>query len=193
MKIYLYYIIALFTLLLSQISLTKKSSNINHLQYNSIKTNSDIKEEINNQSNDSTTKNIIFMSYYNIESNLTQILGKRFSFPSTVSNLEVYVNNKLEYNYKSCNNTKINENNTIPLYQNFNVTIKFDGYLTSMYDMYSFCNSLIFANLSNCNTSQVNDMGRMFIYCNTLANLDISNFDTKIVTNMGGMFSSCTS
>ena len=63
--------------------------------------------------------------------------------------------------------------------------------ITSMYNMFGYCNNLTTLDLSNFNTSKVTNMENMFGSCNNLTSLDLSNFDTSNVTNMGNMFSSC--
>ena len=59
--------------------------------------------------------------------------------------------------------------------------------------MFDGCSSLISINLSNFNTSKVIDMGYMFYGCSSLVSIDLSNFDTSKVTDMWGMFYGCSS
>ena len=87
-----------------------------------------------------------------------------------------------------------------------------------MSGMFQECNELEYLDLSNFDTSKVNDMGwmfnkchklkeikginkfntnqvinmkAMFQECNELEYLDLSNFDTSKVNDMGFMFSNC--
>lgn len=58
-----------------------------------------------------------------------------------------------------------------------------------MHGMFHKCDSLIKLDLSKLNTSKVTDMGYMFAGCNSLTSLDLTNFDTSNVINMANMFS----
>ena len=61
-----------------------------------------------------------------------------------------------------------------------------------MRGMFQLCNDLEYLNLSNFNTSKVNEMGFMFNKCNKLKEIKgINEFNTKKVTNMRGMFQLC--
>lgn len=64
--------------------------------------------------------------------------------------------------------------------------------LTSMFNMFFRCTSLISLDLSGFDTSQTTSMLSMFRYCSSLASLDLSGFDTSKVENMRYMFSSCS-
>ena len=57
--------------------------------------------------------------------------------------------------------------------------------------MFAECYNLTSLNLSNFNTSTVKDMTCMFCSCRNLKSLDLSNFDTSSVTSMRWMFSGC--
>ena len=93
--------------------------------------------------------------FFNNESDDTQILSEVFSFPSTISNLKVYVDNEMKYNHNSCDNTKINNNNRISINEKSNVTILFDGYLYNTDNMFYSCSSIVSLDLSNFNTAKV--------------------------------------
>ena len=54
------------------------------------------------------------------------------------------------------------------------------------------CSSLTSINLSNFDTSKVNYMNQMFKECSSLSSLNISNFNTSQVYNMYSMFSGCS-
>ena len=51
--------------------------------------------------------------------------------------------------------------------------------------------NLTFLNISNFDTSNVNDMNNMFYNCSLLNSLDLSNFDTSNVNNIKYMFYGC--
>ena len=57
--------------------------------------------------------------------------------------------------------------------------------------MFAGCSGLTSLNLSNFNTSNVQDMSSMFSVCIGLTSLDLSNFNTSNVTNMYAMFEVC--
>ena len=65
--------------------------------------------------------------------------------------------------------------------------------VTSMSNMFAFCNKLTSLDLSNFDRSKVTDMSSMFAYCSKLTSLDLSNFDTSKVTSMRYMFGYCSS
>ena len=65
--------------------------------------------------------------------------------------------------------------------------------ITSMYQMFYGCSSLVSLNLSGFDTSQVNDMNCMFEDCSSLVSLDLNGFDTSNVTDMSRMFCGCRS
>ena len=58
--------------------------------------------------------------------------------------------------------------------------------------MFADCSGLTNLNLSQFNTSMVTKMMNMFSGCSGLTNLDLSNFDTSMVNDMMGMFSGCS-
>lgn len=69
-----------------------------------------------------------------------------------------------------------------------------DGiFATNLSGMFRGCSSLVTADLSNLNTSDVFDMSSMFSACTSLLTIDLSAFDTSNTMRMGGMFSGCTS
>ena len=59
--------------------------------------------------------------------------------------------------------------------------------------LFSGCTSLLSADLSGLDTSEVTDMSSMFAGCSSLAALDVSGWDTSGVTDMGWMFAGCSS
>lgn len=63
--------------------------------------------------------------------------------------------------------------------------------VTNMKSMFAACYSLTSLDLSSFNTSQVTTMQNMFSNCKSLTSLNLSNFDTSKVTIMAGMFQIC--
>ena len=63
--------------------------------------------------------------------------------------------------------------------------------VTSMAQMFRYCEVLNNLDLRSFDTSNVTDMQCMFCYCFKLSNLNISNFNTAKVTNMSHMFHNC--
>ena len=61
----------------------------------------------------------------------------------------------------------------------------------NMFGMFCFCEKLSSLVLSNFNTANVTDMSNMFSYCINLSSLDIPNFNTAKVTDMSYMFNMC--
>ena len=58
--------------------------------------------------------------------------------------------------------------------------------------MFQECNNLEFLDLSNFNTSNINDMSFMFSKCHKLKEIKgINNFNSSNVTNMSKMFKGC--
>ena len=129
---------------------------------------------------------------------------------------EIYVNGinqtKIKYdsNYYIYNFTSNEKENEIILIWNKNINtaremfygcgitgIDFSYFntslVTSMYEMFSGCSSLISLNLSNVDASTVTDMDSMFRGCSSLSSLDLLNFKTSKVTDIDSMFSGCSS
>lgn len=68
------------------------------------------------------------------------------------------------------------------------------GNAVTTYDaMFYACKNLnSIQGLEKLNTSNAKDLNCMFQHCENLTSLDVSNFDTSKVENMGGMFEGCT-
>ena len=64
--------------------------------------------------------------------------------------------------------------------------------INNMSFTFCYCSSLVSLNLSNWNTSNVIKMNTMFSSSNSLTELDLTSFDTSKVTTMNGMFNNCT-
>lgn len=62
----------------------------------------------------------------------------------------------------------------------------------NMSDMFANCSGLTSLNVSNWDTSQVTDMTAMFNRCTSLVSLDLSNWDISHVQNISGMFQQCS-
>lgn len=65
--------------------------------------------------------------------------------------------------------------------------------MTSMENMFYYCDKITSLDLSNCDTSKVTTMQSMFAACHSLTSLDLSSFNTSQVTTMQSMFSNCKS
>ena len=63
--------------------------------------------------------------------------------------------------------------------------------ITTMAQMFYYCDALTSLNVSTFNTENVNNMRYMFYACNHIINLDLSNFNTNRVTDMSYMFANC--
>ena len=70
-------------------------------------------------------------------------------------------------------------------------TVTCDGNITNMSQMF-YCTHITSLDVSNFDTSNVNNMSCMFEECSSLTTLDLSNFDTSNVTSMMGMFRHCS-
>tara|TARA_R110000868_G_scaffold48379_3_gene157237 strand:- start:199 stop:651 length:453 start_codon:yes stop_codon:yes gene_type:complete len=57
--------------------------------------------------------------------------------------------------------------------------------------MFNHCNAMVSLNVSNFDTSLVNNTYSMFGNCSDLTGLDLSSFDTSSVNTMGYMFYNC--
>lgn len=68
--------------------------------------------------------------------------------------------------------------------------VKVEGNTNSS-NMFYYCRNLVTLDLSNFDTSKINNMSSMFNVCNSLTSLDVSEFDTSNVTDMCYMFTEC--
>ena len=64
--------------------------------------------------------------------------------------------------------------------------------VTTMSNMFDYCNSLTSLDVSKFDTSKVTDMNYMFSSCNSLTSLDLSTWDTSSVIYMNSMFYNCS-
>lgn len=65
--------------------------------------------------------------------------------------------------------------------------------MTSMENMFYYCDKITSLDLSDCDTSKVTNMKDVFAACHSLTSLDLSSFNTSQVTTMQNMFSNCKS
>ena len=63
--------------------------------------------------------------------------------------------------------------------------------VNNMYNMFSDCINLEKIIFGNINTSSVKNMSKLFYNCQKIISLDVSNFNTESVTTMNSMFSHC--
>ena len=65
--------------------------------------------------------------------------------------------------------------------------------ISTTYQMFQNCSSLLSLDLSHFDTSSVTNMANMFQFCSSLISLDLSNLKTDLFTNMVRMFRRCSS
>ena len=106
-----------------------------------------------------------------------QILDKDFIAPS-----EVLVNGKKK---DSCKQTCYLEENVS------NITLKFNNQISSFYTMFYKCKNITYIDLSNFDTSNINDMRSMFCYCSNLEKINFGNIITSSVEDMIYLFGYC--
>lgn len=63
--------------------------------------------------------------------------------------------------------------------------------MTTMAQMFYYCDNLRSLNVNNFNTNNVTNMRYMFYACANIINLNLSNFNTNNVTDMSYMFANC--
>ena len=63
--------------------------------------------------------------------------------------------------------------------------------VNNMSSMFAWCSTLTTLDVTNLDTSKVTDMSNMFNKCRALTSLDLSSFDTSKVKTMSGMFDGC--
>ena len=134
-------------------------------------------------------------------------------FLQNYNNFNIYLNNILidtnknelcfdSYNSEELNIIRIIWNETILTTKNmFKNCYKIFGIDLSNFDtskvndmsyMFYNCSSLVSLNLSNLNTCLVSDMSYMFYNCSSIGSLYLSNFDTSQVYNTNNMFFNCS-
>ena len=137
-----------------------------------------------------SNKNMLLVSFYlsneiilKIRGTGTKkILSDSFSsanYPQSISingESKTYINN--QYNF-------IQDENI--------VILTWGNLITSCAEMFKDCNDIIEMDLSNFDTSQVNDMNYMFAHCSSLTSINLSYFNTQNVRNLFCMFRGCSS
>jgi len=68
------------------------------------------------------------------------------------------------------------------------IELKWEKKISSLRDMFSDCADIVSIDLSNFDTSNVEDMSGMFYGCISLESLDVSKFNTSKVEDMSYMF-----
>ena len=135
--------------------------------------------------------------------NVTIVL--HFLIGITVDTLAYFTDNN--YNKIYINESEIN--NVRILYDNFNGNLansfnvlknviyvdlsKLNTPVTDIANAFWSCTSLKSVNLSNLDTSQVQNMGHLFAECISLTSVDLSSFNTSRVKNMDNIFLNCFS
>ena len=76
---------------------------------------------------------------------------------------------------------------------NLNLTNFDTSLVQNMGGMFYGCSSLTFLNLSNFDTSQVTTMNSIFYGCSSLNSIDLSSFNTSKANDIRGMFYNCSS
>ena len=110
------------------------------------------------------------------------------NFFKKYSHCEVYLNDSFfgkdnnEYYFESYNSNKINI-----------IKIIFNDSILTTKNMFEKCDKIIEIDLTNFDTSKVNDMSRMFSDCSSLTSLNLFNFNTSLVNDMSYMFNNCSS
>ena len=74
-----------------------------------------------------------------------------------------------------------------------NIIIIFYTQISSTKEMFKDLNSIEEIDLSNFDSSIVNDSTSMFSGCTRLTSLNLTNFSTDLITNMDNMFQKCIS
>ena len=84
-------------------------------------------------------------------------------------------------------------------YDKFNISketkieIHFADPLTNLSNFFNGEENLVSVDLSNLNSSKINDMSYLFNDCTSLNTINISNINTSLVINMSSMFAGCSS
>ena len=105
------------------------------------------------------------------------------------------INNNEDINiFKNKEEIYLNEDNTI-FFENkgkYNITIIFNNNLTECSYLFDSCNTIISIDLSNFETSKINNFESMFNKCCKLKEIKgIENFNTNNAINMSKMFQGC--
>ena len=98
-------------------------------------------------------------------------------------------------NETSINDNKCLENQKRYYLNNSESIIKLTWYyeLEDTSNMFKGCSKITEINLSNFDSSMVQEMNHMFYGCSSLISLDLTNLETSMVVDMNSMFSGCSS
>ena len=97
---------------------------------------------------------------------------------------EVYINGNIQNNVSYSYN--LNETDNL-------IGLKWYDLINSCDSMFRECSDITEIDLSNFNTSNVENMQLMFYGCSSLTSLNLTNFNTSKVTLMDAMFYNCSS
>ena len=112
--------------------------------------------------------------------------GEKFIFGEDFRSIpnKIYINNIIQNEIKKSYYFNQTENFVELIWKHNNIDCPY---------MFRYCRDIIEINLTNFDTSQVQNMFNMFEGCTSLTSLDLSNFDTSNVKVMNSMFDNCTS
>ena len=96
------------------------------------------------------------------------------------------------------NNTKLKQEESFFIRKGIKIEIHINISITSLEYFFSeyYDDNMIYlesVDLSNFDSSLVNNLGMMFYNCSSLKYIDFSNFDTSLITDMYYMFETCSS
>lgn len=158
-----------------------------------------------------TKKNLVNITFDNIDTSNVTAMGYMFVECSSLTSLDLSNFNTSKVTgmtgmFWNCSNLKtvISNFDTSNLIwvtsfangcsslQEFNVSNWNTSKVTSINDMFNGCKSLESLDVSNWDTSKMDGMGYTFFNCSSLTQLDVSSWDTSKVTSFAGMFSGCS-
>ena len=182
--------------LLNKMKLIEKNNSIyeNNLKNNYKQYYIDYLSNINKQIkildliNFNTLENTIICEYCIQKSNNNDDLNRQILNYKNKNELEekcdLYLNDK---RIDFCSTYKFPENGK------YIIKLKFKKNIADISDIFSNCTSLISIDLSNFNTSNLNNMNNMFYNCSSLTSLNLSNFKSHNIKYMDKMFFQCSS
>ena len=135
----------------------------------------------------SNKRNInLFSSYIILKTNVTgyvKIFSDYFFEYGKLPN-EIRINDLIQSEIK--NEYYLNDSSSV-------INATFYDYLTLVVGLFKGCSNLTEIDLSNFDSSKIQNMCEMFKECSSLYSIDFSNIDTSNVINMNNMFYECTS
>ena len=133
------------------------------------------------------TRNMNFLNAYEI----TLKISKTASSVQILNNYEcpseIYINNNIT-NLSTCNMVDVEQYSPID-----KIKLVWKKAPKSCLNMFANCGDITEIDLTNFDTSLVNDMSNMFGNCYSLTSVNFSNIDTREVTSIYGMFWYCRS